>query len=312
MATHPIHQPTARRPEVPLALWAVAQTSAQQQRAGRYHRGCTAHPGKMPPALAARVITEYSREGDLVVDPMCGIGTTLVEAARLRRHGVGVEIEPRWLALAEANISQTLRPDEHALRPRLHRGDARDLPVMLGPLAGEVDLVVVSPPYGCEAGIIDKRAWRDGGRLCDVESLNYSADRANLGHARGPAYAEAMRAVYTACAAALRPGGLLVTVTKNTRRAGRCLDLAGLTVALAEAAGLTYLQHVIAIHAAVRDGRLHARPSFWQLTQTRRARAHGQPVHLVVHEDVCLFRAPQIPSDSGITKDSQPATVVGQ
>ena len=94
------------------------------------------------------------------------------------------------------------------------------------------------------------------------------------------------------CAQLLRPGGLLVTVTKNTRRVGRLHDLATVTVGLAEAAGLGYLQHIVALHAAVRDGALVARPSFWQLTQTRKARARGEPAHLVVHEDVLVFHKP--------------------
>jgi modification methylase len=80
-----------------------------------------------------------------------------------------------------------------------------------------------------------------------------------------------------------------VTVTKNTRRAGRLNDLATATVELAGRAGLEYQQHIVALHAGVRDGRLVARPSFWQLTQTRKARARGEPAHLVVHEDVLVF-----------------------
>jgi modification methylase len=83
-----------------------------------------------------------------------------------------------------------------------------------------------------------------------------------------------------------------VTVTKNTRRAGRLNDLATATVGLADHAGLGYLQHIVALHAAVRDGALVARPSFWQLTQTRKARARGEPAHLVVHEDVLVFTKP--------------------
>ena len=43
---------------------------------------------------------------------------------------------------------------------------------------------------------------------------------------------------------------------------------------------------------AIRDGGLVARPSFWQLTQTRKARAKGEPAQLVVHEDVLIFTAP--------------------
>lgn len=98
-----------------------------------------------------------------------------------------------------------------------------------------------------------------------------------------------MATIYAACFAALRPGGLLVTVTKNTRKKGRTLDLAGRTVALAESVGFTYLSHVVALHAAIRDSDLVGRPSFWQLTQTRKVRARGEPLHVVVHEDVAVL-----------------------
>ena len=285
---------TQAAPAVPLAVWPVAQTTAQWQRAGRYLPAVTAHPGKMLPALARRIVTEYSSPGALVVDPLAGIGTTIVEAALLDRRAVGVELEARWAALAEENLDHMLHPDRRALA-EIRRGDARHLPELLGDVAGTVDLVVTSPPYACDAGVIDKRAWLAGGRLCPPESLNYSTDRANLGHARGHAYAEAMADIYTACHHVLRPGGRLVVVTKNTRRKGRTQDLAGLTVALATAAGFSYLGHVIALHAAVRDGDLAGRPSYWQATQVRHARERGEPAHLVAHEDVTAYISPSAP-----------------
>jgi spermidine synthase len=98
-----------------------------------------------------------------------------------------------------------------------------------------------------------------------------------------------MAEVYRACFEVLRPGGLLVTVTKNARRSGRLVDLAGTTVALAREAGFSYVQHVVALHAAVRDSTLVARPSFWQTTQVRRAHDRGDLAHLVVHENVCVL-----------------------
>lgn len=293
MATTPPPSPSA---EVPLAVWPVAQTSAPaQRRTGHYHPGCTAHPGKMLPALAARIISEYSEPGQLVCDPMCGVGTTLIEAVRLRRRAVGVELESRWVDLARLNIGHALEADNNSLPrlPEVISGDARRLPALLGRRAGRVDLVVTSPPYGCDAGIIDKPGWLAGWRLCPPETRNYSTNLANLGHARGERYAAEMLDVYGACFASLRPGGLLVTVTKNTRRAGRCFDLAGRTVELARAAGFRYLQHVVALLGPIRDGRVCARPSFWQLSQTRRTRASGAPAHLVVHEDVCVFAKPE-------------------
>lgn len=282
-----------------MAVWPVAQTTAQYQRAGRYLPASTRHPGKMLPALARGIVAEYCAPGDLVLDPMCGTGTTLVEAAALDRRAVGVELEDRWARLAVANCEHILTAAQQA-RVEVITGDARRLPDLLADRAGTVDLVVVSPPYGCDAGVINRPAFLAGGRLCDADSLNYG-DQANLGHARGQAYLKAIGGIYAGCAAVLKPGGLLVTVTKNTRRGGRLFDLAGTTVQLARAAGFTYLQHVVALHVAVRDGDLVARPSFWQLTATRTARRQGEPAHLVAHEDVAVFRRPfgEPPADNG-------------
>jgi len=68
-------------------------------------------------------------------------------------------------------------------------------------------LVVTSPPYGCDAGVIDRPAWRAGGRLCQQDSLNYSPDPTNLGHARGPAWRSGIAEVLAGCARVLRPVG---------------------------------------------------------------------------------------------------------
>ena len=53
--------------ELPLAVWPCAQTSSQYQRAGRYLPASTAHPAKMLPQLARRIVTEYSPPGGLVL-----------------------------------------------------------------------------------------------------------------------------------------------------------------------------------------------------------------------------------------------------
>jgi len=284
-------RPEPEEPDVPLGIWPVAQQTAQRQRAGRYLPEVARHPGKMLPALARRIVTEYCAPGALVADPMCGIGTTLAEAALLGRRAVGVELEGRWALLAEANLDHMLEvPARQQVEVR--RGDARHLAEVCADLAARVDLVVISPPYGCDAGMIDKQAWLSGGRLCPADTLNYSTDKANLGHARGRAYEQAMAEIYAGCAGLVRPGGYLVVVTKNTRRRGAMLDLAGLTVALASAAGFSYLGHVIALHAAIRGGDLVGRPSYWQATQLRHARAKGEPAHLVAHEDVNVFVLP--------------------
>ena len=163
-SSQPILPGAGRAELVPLAVWPCAQTSAQYQRAGRYLPASSRHPGKMLPELAHRLITEYCPQGGLVVDPMCGIGTTLVEAAALDRRAVGVELEPRWAELARANLVHAL-PATQAALAEVRVGDARQLHELLADLAGQIDLVVTSPPYACEAGVIDKPGWR-AGSLC--------------------------------------------------------------------------------------------------------------------------------------------------
>jgi modification methylase len=294
--------------DLPLAVWPCAQTTSQYQRRGRYLAESARHPGKMIPELARRAILAYSDPGDLVVDPMCGAGTTLVEAIHLERHALGVELEARWASLAVANIALA-REQGASGKAGVIEGDARELPHLLArkgrsllalPNAdvtclpcGSVDLIVTSPPYSCEVGEISKKAWGQGRNLCPPETRNYSTDRANLGHARGDDYRAAMAQIYAACAAVLTPGGFLIAVTKDLRERGGLRDLAGDTIALCRAAGLQYWQHVIALLAAIRDGELIPYPSFFQLTQIRKAVARRERTHVVVHEDVLVFRKPE-------------------
>ena len=88
-----------------LSVWPVAQRSAAAQRRGRFVAGSSAHPARTLPDLAAHAIHTYSEPGDIVLDPLAGIGTTLVEAVHAGRNAVGVEVEAGWAALAEANIA---------------------------------------------------------------------------------------------------------------------------------------------------------------------------------------------------------------
>ncbi len=102
----------------------------------------------MLPAIAQRAIATYTRPGDLVLDPMCGIGTTLVEAVHLGRDAIGVEYEEPWADLARANVE--LARDQGATgHGEVVTGDARSLEAIVDPaVRGLVALVVTSPPYG--------------------------------------------------------------------------------------------------------------------------------------------------------------------
>ena len=285
-----------RAADLPLAVWPCAQRTSQWQRHGRYLPESNRHPGKMLPALARRAIETYSDPDDLILDPMCGIGTTLVEATHTGRRAVGVELEPRWAKLARANIEHAHH--QGASHPAcVIEGDARQAPCLLTDAQHRrVDLIVTSPPYACQVADVAENATSIGvGPLRRIDTTNYSADRSNLGHARGSAYLAAMAEVYEACAAVLKPGGFLVLVTKDMRSGGALHNLSGDTITLCEDLGLRYWQRIIGLLAAIRDAELVMRPSLWQVLTVRRARARGERTHVVAHEDVLVFRKPYAP-----------------
>lgn len=63
------------------------------------------HPTTKPVALIARMVANSSRPGELVYDPFCGSGSTLLAAHQLGRIGYGVEIDPGYVAVALERLS---------------------------------------------------------------------------------------------------------------------------------------------------------------------------------------------------------------
>jgi modification methylase len=303
--------PARRTANLPLAIWACAQKTSQWQRHGRYLPESNRHPGKMLPALARNAIEAYSQPYDLIVDPFCGIGTTLVEAIHLGRRAIGVELEDRWGQLAAANI-------EHAhnqgaiTEAQVIQGDARHLPQILATHTaassnrsagqaraprGQADMILTSPPYACQISDISTENLKRGtGPIAREDTRNYSPDKHNLGHARGEAYITAVSEIYQACTDTLKPGGFLVLVTKDMRSKGALRNLSGQTINLCERAGLCYWQRIIGLLATIRGSEILMRPSFWQTLQTRRAHERGEQTHVVAHEDILVFRKPDTPS----------------
>src|SRR4029077_15359545 len=92
------------------------------------------------------------------------------------------------------------------------------------------------------------------------------------------------------------------------RQHGELVDLPAAVIAVGARAGLIPVARCVALLAGRRSGRPIARPSFFQLDNLRRARAKGEPWHLIVHEDVLIFRNPGFPG-SPAAASAQPAHV---
>lgn len=67
------------------------------------------YPTQKPEALLERIIKASSNEGDLVLDPFCGCGTTLTAAERLSRRWIGIDITHLAIALMRHRLHDSFR-----------------------------------------------------------------------------------------------------------------------------------------------------------------------------------------------------------
>ncbi|MFF4602755.1 TRM11 family SAM-dependent methyltransferase [Streptomyces sp. NPDC001339] len=290
------------------SVWNTAPTSAPAQRKGRYVPGSAAHPAKMHPGIAAHAITTYTQPGDLVLDPMCGIGTTLVEALHLGRNALGIEYEPKWATIASRNVSfaRGAGGTGGTGTGAVHCGDARRLTdLMPTTLHGEVDLVITSPPYGPSVhGQV--RSTRETGEPGVVKKdFHYSHDPTNLAHVPAAYLLEAFTKILAQCRTMLRPGGTAVVTTRPWRERGELVDLPSAALAAGRAAGLTPAERCVALLAGIRNSQVISRPSFFQMKNVRDARRQGIPLSIVQHEDVLVFTRPLTPAVSPKLKGAQ-------
>jgi len=58
------------------------------------------HPAPFPIELASRLVRMFSFQGDTVLDPFCGTGTTMVSSIRYGRNSIGIDIDPEYCRMA--------------------------------------------------------------------------------------------------------------------------------------------------------------------------------------------------------------------
>ena len=160
-----------------------------------------AHPATFPISLARRAIDLFTHEGELVLDPFVGSGTTLVAAQDADRNAVGFDLQESYVRLA----AHRLQPAGATAQVAVH-DDARSIPLYLAP--DSVALILTSPPY---ANLLNRkrknksRRDRKNGQLGEVEQ--YSQDARDLGTMPLEEYSKSLADIYAGLMPLMRPGG---------------------------------------------------------------------------------------------------------
>lgn len=66
------------------------------------------HPTQKPVALFKWILSKYSKEGDIVLDPFLGSGTAAIAARELHRDYIGIDISKEYCDIAEMRLQQQL------------------------------------------------------------------------------------------------------------------------------------------------------------------------------------------------------------
>jgi len=115
----------------------------------RYLDHAVTHPAKTNTELLKFLILKYTKEGDVILDPMAGSYSTCVVAYCLRRSSIGVDVEEKfynWGLEAKRKVEKavTVKP-----KPKITvlKGDARRLSGLLNQAGFELEAIITSPPY---------------------------------------------------------------------------------------------------------------------------------------------------------------------
>ncbi|MFA4823971.1 MAG: site-specific DNA-methyltransferase [Methanoregula sp.] len=90
-----------KRPERQMrSVWSIPSPRGNEKKRGK-------HPTQKPVALLKRIILSSSKEGDLVLDPFCGSGTTGIVAHQYKRRFIGLDVDKQYLDLARDRFLDT-------------------------------------------------------------------------------------------------------------------------------------------------------------------------------------------------------------
>ncbi len=160
------------------------------------------HPATFPISLARKVIELFTHEGELVLDPFVGSGTTLVAARDTNRNAVGFDLKAEYISLCEQRLVQnSLLNDTKQIAIS---DNARFIADYLE--EETISLIFTSPPY---ANLLNRerknksRRFRKNEQLGKVEQ--YSQDPRDLGTMTLDEYTKSMGEIFESLMPLLRP-----------------------------------------------------------------------------------------------------------
>ena len=189
-------------------------------------KGVLVHPAKFPETMAQEFIEFFTKQGETVLDPMAGTGSTLVAALRAGRNSYGIELNPKYAEIAQQIIGEertTLGDSISNLQSQIINGDAAQIIHYQLPL---IDYVLTSPPYWDM--LRAKGSETQKKRRASIElDVHYSDDPNDMGNISDyDEFVEKLVNIYIGLKPLLREKAYLTIIVKNVKKGGRVYPLA--------------------------------------------------------------------------------------
>jgi len=196
-----------------ISVWSDIRKSTEEVR--------LKHPAIFPEMLVERLIETFlPREGDVILDPFAGSGSTIVTAEKMGKTGVGVELSQEYAALANQRIADVARlaveqdeslpaPTRTEQKSHVIHGSALKLSEHVPPES--VDLCITSPPYW---NVLNQR------RSADHKAVrHYGNHEQDLGVVEDyEAFLTELTLVFEQVLETLRPGGYCCVIVMDLRK----------------------------------------------------------------------------------------------
>lgn len=117
------------------SMWSFKDRGNWATHSGDYRGNCT-------PQVPRNLILKYTTENDVILDPFCGSGTTLIECKLLKRYGVGVDINKNTLNIANNRLKFDCN---NTYVPKLIQANSTNLKEVI--TDNRVDFIFAHPPY---------------------------------------------------------------------------------------------------------------------------------------------------------------------
>jgi DNA modification methylase len=135
------------------------------RRRGNWATHKSKYRGNWAPEVVRNLLIRYSKEGDYILDPMIGGGTTAIECKLLNRNLLALDINPNAIEITKDALAFD---SEYNPKIRVELNDSRKLPMLEDE---SIDFVLNHPPYADIIKYSDKQIDADLSNIHDIDEF---------------------------------------------------------------------------------------------------------------------------------------------